>query len=348
MTIVPSLNGELTAAAATFAAASVSPATQIAYTTDWSHFTTWCEQHHSVPLPADPISVANFIADQAATYRPATLNRRVAAINKIHQMRGLPPPGVHPAVRTVIAGVRRTASTRPHRMRPLLTDDIRRIIDHITTTHWPEAVAGLRDQCLLVFGFAGAMRRSELGSLQLTDATWHAEDGLHLRLGRSKTDQEGEGLVKALPFGRTPQMCPACALHRWLDILTSPDRPTKLGLIMSPTGGHVCRQPHPALGIAPQQWLFPPIDRHGHISPDRHMSGQAINDMVRRRAAAAGFGAGYGSHSMRAGFVTQALRAGASDAQVMRQTGHRSPATVHIYDREYNPLKGNAVTKLGL
>lgn len=323
--------------------------TRLAYTADWADFTTWCTSEGRSSLPADPSTVANYLAAQAEDHSAATISRRLAAINKAHELHGYPSPGRHPAVQTVRAGIRRSIGRRPRRMLPILVDDLHATLKAVDTGTWPAVVAGRRDQCLLVFGFAGAFRRSELAQLRFGDITWQPSDGLHVTVTRSKTDQEGAGQIKALPYGRNPDTCPACVLHRWLDLLGG-GRVAHLAAVEQPgSEGHVCREPHPDLDASPAQWLFPPVYRSGRIEPGRHLSGQAINEVVRRRLAAAGIGpAGYGAHSMRAGFVTQALRAGATDAQVMRQTGHTSPATVHIYDRENNPLRGNAVTRLGL
>lgn len=338
----------LTENAAVFFRSSMAENTVAAYATDWASFSSWCEGMDVSAMPADPATVANFLANQAQRYAPSTVGRRLAAINKAHQLRGHTPPGRHPAVSAVLDGIRRATGRPPRRMQPLLADGLQQTIEAMAFSQARAGgVADRRDACLLVFGFAGAFRRSELAGLTLGDVLWHPSDGLHVTLKRSKTDQTGLGQRKALPFGRHPRTCPVCVLNRWLDVLTQPRHGADDSL--PPIEAHVCRDPHPALSASPRQWLFPPIGRSGTVAADRHVTGQAVNEIVRRRLAAAGIGPeGYGSHSMRAGFVTQALRNGATDAQVMRQTGHRSPTTVHIYDRENNPLRGNAVTKIGL
>lgn len=338
----------ISASAARFADASMAANTRAAYTSDWANFSSWCTVAGQVPMPADPATVANYLAAQADRYSAATIDRRLAAVNKAHLLHGYPAPGDHPAVKTVLAGIRRTIGRKPRRMRPILIDDLQAAVKTVDVQHWPSVVAGRRDQCLLVFGFAGAFRRSELAPLKVGDCIWQASDGLHVTVSRSKTDQEGVGQVKALPYGRNPDTCPACVLNRWLDLLAG-DPIAQLDAVQHPAEGHVCRAQHPAMESLADMWLFPPVGPNGSIEHGRHITGQAINDVVQRRLAAAGIGpAGYGAHSMRAGFVTQALRSGATDAQVMRQTGHRSPATVHVYDRENNPLRGNAVTRIGL
>ena len=196
-----------------------------------------------------------------------------------------------------------------------------------------------------------------------------------MRLRRSKTDQEAHGTVKALPYGRDPVTCPPCAYVRWRQGLlawdTAADGAARRAVLpvlrrqaamTAVTGGgeqgqedepvlHCCRSvrlPEPA---DPERPLFPTVHKTGAIGA-RAMSGDAIAEMIERRASAAGFTPTQvdklGGHSLRAGFVTEAFRAGADAHSIMRQTGHRSPVMLEVYAREHAPLVGNAVTRLGL
>ena len=224
-------------------------------------------------------------------------------------------------------------------------------------------------------GFAGAHRRSELVALTLADVTLHPTDGLHVRLRTSKTDQEARGTVKALPYGRDPVTCPPCAYVRWRQVLqawdTAPDGAGRRAVlpvmrrqdaITAVTGGreqgvdeepvlHCCRSTRLPDPLDPARALFPAVHKTGAIG-DRAMSGDAIAGLIQRRAAAAGFTPAQvdklGGHSLRAGFVTEAFRAGADAHSIMRQTGHRSPVMLEVYAREHAPLVGNAVTRIGL
>lgn len=315
-------------------------------------FTAWCAFKGVEPLPVDPVNLANFLAEQAESFSPATLGRRIAAVNKVHDLRGHTHPGNHPAVKAVLAGVRRRAGRRQRRMRPLMLADLRNVLDALDRRHYPAGVAASRDTCLLLFGFAGAFRRSELAALNVGDIALHPTDGLHVRVSKSKTDQEGEGQVKALPYGRAPQTCPVCAYLDWVQLLLAPDRAALLRLLLGRPEGHTCRTNlalAERLADAAELPLFPHIDWTGRMTPGSRLTGQAVNEVVRRRLRSAGVNpAGFGSHSMRAGFITEAIRSGATDRQVMRQTGHKSAATIAVYDREQNPLRGNAVTRIGL
>ena len=177
----------------------------------------------------------------------------------------------------------------------------------------------------------------------------------------------------ALPYGRDPVTCPPCAYVRWRQILqawdTAPDGAGRRAVLpvlrrqaaMTVAGGgqegqeepvlHCCRSTRLAEPADPQRALFPTVHKTGAIGA-KAMSGDAIAGMIQRRAGQAGYGPAQtqqlGGHSLRAGFVTEAFRAGADAHAIMRQTGHRSPVMLEVYAREHAPLVGNAVTRLGL
>jgi len=351
--------------------ASTSVNTKAAYRSDWARFTGWASGEGYAVLPADPMVVAAYLTGAAADqtvvgqwrYSPATLTRWTSSINQFHTAAGLAAPGRSEVVRRALSGVRRLRTTPPNRRAPLLLEDIRRLLAAMAPFHtWPGGVIARRDAALLLVGFATAARRSELVGLTVGDVAVHRVDGLHLRLRTSKTDQEARGTVKAVPYGRDAGTCPPCAYTRWRLLLDAADRVdpagqrrsvmTELRRQASDGGvdGHVCRVdlPDPAV---PGRALFPLVHKTGRIGASG-MSGQAVNVVLARRAADAGYTAQQiaklGGHSLRAGFVTEAFRQGADAHAIMRQTGHRNPAILETYAREHAPLVGNAVTKLGL
>lgn len=341
-----------------FEAESQAANTRRAYDSDWVAFAAWCAEVGADPLPASWELLAMYVSEKAALtgpggrwrYAPSTISRWVTSINGRHSMEGLPKPGADRRFQAVLDGIRRDHSRPPRRMAPLLLAELRQAVTSIETTVYPAGVIGVRDQAILVFGFAGAFRRSELVDLQLDDVSRHPEDGLHVRVRRSKTDQEGEGRVKGLPYGASPATCPPCVWVRWLRVLAaSSSRPALMAVLRDTRlDTHVCRGPVPQLPVPGSAPLFRAMVKGGTVT-DRPMSGHAVNELLKRRVAAVGLDpARFGGHSMRAGFVTQALRAGASTSEVMRQTLHRDPAMVEVYAREYDPLQGNAVTRLGL
>jgi integrase len=216
-------------------------------------------------------------------------------------------------VSEVWKGIKRAKGTAQRGKRPFLTLDLRRIIAKL-----PRDLRGVRDTALLLAGFAGGFRRSELVALRVEDLE-AAPDGLIVRLGRSKTDQEGQGRRVALPYGSDPRTCPVRAIRTWLE---------QSGIAAGP--------------------LFRAIGRSG-LTSVQPLHADSVGYLVKRAAGRAGLQtAEYAGHSLRAGLATQAAMNGASELAIMKQTGHRSLATVRKYIREGTLFRDNAATKLGL
>jgi site-specific recombinase XerD len=357
--------------------ASTAANTKRAYRSDWSRFTLWADAGGFPPLPASPLVVAHYVTEAAAEmtgvgkwrYTPATLTRWVSSINQFHTAAGVDAPGRAEVVRRALSGIRRIRATPPVRRAPLLLEDIRTLLQPMTesASGWPAGVSARRDAALLLMGFAGAHRRSELVGLTLADVALHKSDGLHVRIRSSKTDQEAHGQVKAMPYGRDPVTCPPCAYVRWREVLHAWDtaddgmgRRAVLRVLHRQTaqeasgeggGLHCCRTTRLTDPVKTGRALFPTVHRSGAIGTGA-MTGQAVAEMIQRRATQAGFTPAQigllGGHSLRSGFVTEAFRAGADAHAIMRQTGHRSPGMLEVYAREHAPLMNNAVTHLGL
>lgn len=287
--------------------------TRRAYEADWREFAAWCRAHDRAPLPAGAETVARYLSSQAGSLKTSTLTRRLSAISQAHKAAGLPSPTADPAVRTVHAGIRRAHGTAQVGKAPVLTADLRAMLATL-----PASPMGLRDRALLLLGFAGAFRRSELVGLDAEDLVVTRE-GLVVRLRRSKTDQEGQGRTIGIPYGAQPATCPVRAVQEWL-AATGYD------------GGP----------------LFRPFNRHGRMLPAR-LSDRAVARIVQRAAAAAGLDpARYAGHSLRAGLATAAAAAGVSERAIMAQTGHRSVAMVRRYIRDGSLFTENAAASIGL
>ena len=365
---VPSLPSETLSQVAGAASRSRSESTRRNYTADWQRFTGWCQREGHGALPAHPLTVAAYLLDAAATvtesgeraYSPATLARWVAGIGYHHRRAGHPAPGSDELVTATLSGIRRDYAAEGERPRspraPLLTADIVTIVETMRADSgsWAAEVLERRDSAILLLGFAGAFRRSELVALTCRDVSLHRLDGLHIRLRKSKTDQEGRGSVRALPFTHSHASCPPCAWMRWAQVVAAFDaggRPAVIRLLRTaePFAAHVCRGSRPRM-VPTSPWLRA-IRKNGNLS-DTPLSGAAVHKAIRRRAEQAGYDPDIvqqlGGHSLRAGFVTQAFRNGASAHAIMRQTGHSTPAMLETYAREHAPLIGNAVTNLGL
>ncbi len=302
--------------ARSFIHAAKSPATLRAYRTDFEDFTRFCEQHNLPYLPATPTTVALYITDRAATLRAATITRRLTSITKAHEAAGFeasPASSHHFVVSETLKGIRRMIGTAQQGKAPLLTTDIRRIV-----AACPETLSGLRDRALVLVGFAGTFRRSELAAIDFAHLSF-TQDGLVIDLCRSKTDQEAAGRKVGIPFGKEEATCPVRALQCWL---------AEAGI----TSGAVFRG----------------VNRHGRLSR-RGLHKDCVGWIVKRAASRASLKPEpLGGHSLRAGCVTQAAMNGVSERDIMRQTGHKSTEMLARYIRIGEIFTCNAAAGLGI
>lgn len=281
--------------------ASVADNTRTAYASDLRHFEAW-----GGVIPASPEHIAAYIAEHAGKLAVATIVRRVAALSKAHQALGAENPCESLLVRATLRGLRRTFGTAQKQAKALLRDDLFLVLDAMGST-----LKDSRDRALLLLGFAGGFRRSELVGLDLADIE-HVRQGIVITLRHSKTDQEGAGRKIGIPHGRT-RHCPVAAVTDWL-----------------------------ARSGKTEGAIFRPINRHGQLQPER-LSGDAVSEVIRDRLAATGMDPeGYSGHSLRAGFATSAAQAGASTLKIRAQTGHASDAMLSRYIRDGELFVGNA------
>ncbi len=287
--------------------------TKRAYSHDWRHFTTWADARGLASLPAEPATVAMYISDLAELYTVSTITRRLAAISQAHQLSGLPSPTKDARVSKVLKGIKHKLHTAQRGKAPATIEALRAMVEHL-----PAGILGQRDRSLLLLGFAGAFRRSELVSLDTADIQI-TKQGAKILLRRSKTDQEGAGATKGIPFGLYPDTCPVRSLQAWL------------------AAANIASGP-----------IFRPIDRHGNVRPSR-LTSDAVARIVKRAAGAAGLQAGeFAGHSLRAGLATSAAAAGVSERSIMKQTGHKSVQMVRRYIRDGDLFRDNASGQVGL
>ena len=255
-------------------------------------------------------------ASRAATLRSATITRWLTSITKAHQAAGFeasPASSYHFVVSETLKGIRRSIGTAQEGKAPLLTSDIRRIV-----ACCPETLLGLRDRALVLVGFAGAFRRSELAAIDFTHVSF-TQDGLISDLRRSKTDQEAAGRKVGIPFGKEKETCPVRALRSWL---------AESGI----TAGAVFRG----------------VNRSGKVSR-RRLHKDCVGWILKRAARRAGLKPEpLGGHSLRAGCVTQAAINGVSERDIMRQTGHKSAEMLARYIRIGEIFTRNAAAGLGI
>lgn len=280
-----------------------------AYRSDWAVFEAWCTTVALAPMPAAPETVAMFVASQAAAaLSPSTLTRRLAAIRLVHLGAGHPSPHDTLQVVEVMRGIRRDWGKPPAKKAPAIDEEIKQMAD----TAAPESAKGFRDRALLLFGFAGAFRRSELVALN----TWNLEErdeGLKVTIERSKTDQEAQGQVIAILRQPASPYCPVQALQDWLTVA----------------------------GIE-RGALFRRMYRSDKIG-DTRLSAQSVAIVIKAYAHRAGLDSSrYSGHSLRSGFLTSAARKRASIFKMAEQSRHRSLDVLRQYVRDEELFENNA------
>ena len=298
----------LYAAARKYLEESLSPATRKAYATDWESFTAFCRRFNRAALPADPETVALYLAEQAETgLAPSTLGRRAAAVKHVHESADLPDPTAHKALTALLQGVRRDNAARPiARKKPT---DPSMIADMIACCE-TETLTGLRDKAVILFGFSGAFRRSELCALNVEDLE-ETPEGLRVTIRQSKTDQEGAGQVIALPRGNVFKI--SDCIKEWL---------------------HAARIAEGA--------LFRAIPKGGKYAANR-LTPLSINLIIKKYVKKAGFNPDeYGAHSLRSGFLTAAAEHGASVFKMTEVSRHKRLDTLSGYVRNADLFKNHA------
>lgn len=282
------------ARATDFAAASKAAATQRAYKSDWADFAAWCDAHQVLKLPAEPAAIAAYLAQLADRGRKvSTIERRVTSIGHFHRQAGHANPADHPGVQQVLEGIRRSLGTAPGKKAALTAELLAKTLKKI-----PADLAGLRDRALLLLGFAGAMRRSELVALDIADVARHPK-GLVITIRRSKTDQAGAGMVKTIPYGR--KLFVVRALQAWLEA-------SKI------TAGPLFR------GVRGDRVL------------DRRLCDRQVARIAKKRAAAIGLDPTlFAGHSLRSGFITSATDDDASLIKTANHVGHAKLDTTREY-----------------
>lgn len=303
--------GEEIAAARSYRAQAKAANTLRAYTSDWTQFEHWCDERALDPLPARPEAVATYLASLAlAGKADTTVGRHLAAIGWKHRQDGQVPPSVrdaHGVIADTLAGIRREASARPSARKAAIS--AKELVAMITAAEG-QGSRSIRDRAILALGLAAALRRSELVELELRDVEL-VDKGLKLMLRHSKTDQEGEGQVIAVPAGKT--LRPVERLKAWLAVRGQ--------------------------GAGP---LFTQIDPQGRLT-DKAMSDRSIARLIQKYAARVGLDPEtVGGHSLRAGFLTEASRNGATIAKMQEVSRHKKVEVLLGYVRSAELFEDHA------
>ena len=317
----PQNDGSLAAAhesARAYRSRAKSENTRAAYRSAVRAWCIWCDQHRVAPLPASPSEVAAFLAaGRDAGQAGNTLKLRAAAIRFLHRAAGLPSPTDTAEVSETMAGIRRDAPN-PQKKRAATLAVLRELLAPI-----PDDVRGLRDRALLLVGFAGALRRSELAAILLGDLE-RTDQGYELTLKRSKGSQT-EAVLVPLPYGKT-ELCPVRALARWLDAAAITAGPAFRRIWLPPQASSDAPPPLPAIGT-------------------EKLTPRSIARIVQARAEAAGFaGREFGGHSLKRGALSTGMQAGAHAAQLKRLGRHKSFDVLGEYLEFGNLFEGHPLS----
>ena len=287
-----------------------------AYKSDFNDFGLFCVQNGFKSLPSEPKIVSLYLTYLSTKgVKMSTLKRRLVSIGVIHKLKGHYLDTKHPSIIENIMGIKRRKGSSQKGKKPLIIRDLKHIINAIDETKYEE-IKKLRDRSIILIGFSGGFRRNEIVSLDYDDLDF-VQEGLKIRLKRSKTDQFGEGSVKGLPYFDNSQYCPVVSIRKWIKISKIHSGP-----------------------------LFRRFIKGSKLSENR-LSDQTVALLIKDYLKIAGIESrNYSGHSLRSGFATSAAESGAEERSIMAMTGHKTTQMVRRYIREANIFKNNALSKI--
>ena len=287
-----------------------------AYKSDFEDFGLFCVKNGFNNLPSEPKVVSLYLTHLSSTEaKISTIKRRLVSIGVIHKIKGYYLDTKHPIIIENLMGIRRRKGTIQKGKKPILINDLKKLIDVINAENEPD-IKKLRNKALLIIGFSGGFRRKEIVSLDIEDIEFVFE-GVKITVKRSKTDQYGEGMVKGIPYFENSLYCPVATLQKWINISKIKKGP-----------------------------LFRRFLK-GSILSDSRLTDQSIALIIKSYLAKIGIDPNnYSGHSLRSGFATSAAEAGAEERSIMSMTGHKSTEMVRRYIKEANLFKNNALNKI--
>ena len=270
-----------------------------AYQSDFRDFSAFCAKNGFSSMPSQPKIIALYITHLSKSSKFSTLKRRIASISVLHKLKGHYLDTKHPIIMENLHGIKRNLGSRQKAKKPILINDLKLIIKAIDEEK-------IRDRALILIGFSGGFRRSELVNIDYDDIEFVPE-GVKILIKRSKTDQSGEGNVKAIPYFDNEEFCPVLALKKYVKKKFSN---TNEGKIFD-------------------------------------ISDKSVALIIKRYAEKAGLDSSkYAGHSLRSGFATTAAEFGAEERNIMAMTGHKTTQMVRRYIQDANLFKNNALNKI--
>ena len=286
-----------------------------AYKSDFKDFESFCVKHGFNSLPSEPKIISLYLTHLSKTSKISTLRRRLVSISMVHKLKGHYLDTKHPIIIENFMGIRRTKGSFQKGKKPILINHLKLIINAIDDKKI-ENIKKLRDKTIILVGFGGGFRRTELISINYEDLEFVPE-GLKITIRKSKTDQFGEGMIKALPYFTNEKYCPVINLKNWLEISKIKSGP-----------------------------IFRRFSKGSFLKEER-LTDQSVVLLIKKYLNLAGIdNTNFAGHSLRSGFASVAAESGADERSIMTMTGHKSTQMVRRYIREANLFKDNALNKI--
>jgi site-specific recombinase XerD len=287
-----------------------------AYKSDFLDFANFCKQNSLKSLPADYKTVSIFITHLFKNKQKlSSIKRKLVSISVIHKIKGLYIDIKNPVIVENFLGIKRQIGVAQKGKRPLTIENLKKIVNSINSNELCLA-RNLRDKTILLIGFAGGFRRSELTNLNYQDLEF-VNEGIKIKIIKSKTDQFGEGMIKAIPYFNNEEFCPVINLKKMLKICEVNE------------GG-----------------IFRRISKSGKVSTSS-LTDQNVALILKKYLTIVGLdNINFSGHSLRSGFATASAESGADERSIMNMTGHKSTEMVRRYIKESNLFKNNPLNKI--
>ena len=286
-----------------------------AYKSDFKDFCVFCVKHGFNSLPTEPKVVSLYLTYLSKNAKISTLRRRLVSISVVHKLKGHYLDTKNPIISENLMGIKRTIGIMQKGKKPILIKHLKSIIDVINQQKF-EDLKKARDKSIILIGFGGGFRRTELISIDYEDLEF-VDEGVKIIIKRSKTDQFGEGMIKGLPYFSNEKYCPVISLKKWLELSNIKTGP-----------------------------VFRRFSKGSTLTNDR-LTDQSVVLIIKNYLKLAGIGnQNYSGHSLRSGFATVAAESGADERSIMAMTGHKTTQMVRRYIREANIFKNNALNKI--
>ena len=286
-----------------------------AYKSDFRDFETFCSKHSFNSLPTEPKIISLYLTKLSKNSKISTIKRRLVSISMLHKLKGHYLDIKHPVVVENLMGIKRIKGSVQKGKKPILISHLKSIINIIDELKIDE-IKKLRDKSIILVGFGGGFRRTELISIDHEDIEFVSE-GLKITIQRSKTDQFGEGMIKGIPYFTNEIYCPVINLQKWLEISKIKSGP-----------------------------IFRRLSKGSSITNNR-LTDQSVVLLIKKYLNLAGIeNTNFSGHSLRSGFATVAAEFGADERSIMAMTGHKTTQMVRRYIREANIFKNNALNKV--